>query len=116
MPQPRSRRLRNPDQLRRHERYQRAVGDSKRKLDNKPQLKGRLAVGRIAGRHTVGRSPASACEVVIGGIFPRRLLTLSRLSSYRHVTRCFGVTGGMALATFPSPQPKEERSEESMHP
>jgi hypothetical protein len=43
MYQPRSRRLRNPDQLRRHERYHRAMGEFRNvKLDNKPQLKGRM--------------------------------------------------------------------------
>ena len=46
--QPRSRRLRNPDQLRRHERYRRAAG-TKGELDNNPQLKGRMTVSDITG-------------------------------------------------------------------
>jgi hypothetical protein len=43
MYQPRSRRLRNPDQLRRHERYHCAMGEFRNvTLDDKPQLKGRM--------------------------------------------------------------------------
>lgn len=42
MYQPRPRGLRNPDQLRRRGRYHRAMGEFKCKLDNKPQLTGRM--------------------------------------------------------------------------
>lgn len=41
---PRSLRLRNPDQLRRSNRYPRATGEKQWQLDNNPQLKGQLTI------------------------------------------------------------------------
>jgi hypothetical protein len=49
--QPRSPRPRNPDQLRRGERYRHAGGELKKvrkTLDNKPQLKGRITQGDVS--------------------------------------------------------------------
>ena len=70
MYQPRSRRLRNPDQLRRHERYHRAMGEFRNvKLDNKPQLKGRL---------TSNQSTSNLTPWASGSVRPKLIVLVAR--------------------------------------
>jgi hypothetical protein len=69
---PRSLPLRNPDQLRRSDRYRRATGDKEWQLDNTPQLNGRL-IGVVLNMGLVSVLEEVSFDVILDEDFRRVL-------------------------------------------